>query len=224
MFIGHFAVGFATKPLAPKASLGWLMLAPMFCDVLWPLFLALGIETTDIVPGYTAFTPLKLYDQAWSHSVVMVLVYALALAGVYFALNRDRRGALVVAGGVVSHWVLDVLTHRPELQLYPGGEHVLGLELWASVPGTVAVEGLLFAGSTLVYARTTEPLTRFGTVGFVSMVGLLVLVYAATVLGPPPPSWQLMMYLAFSSWGLLLWAHLFDRRRARVKSEATSEI
>ncbi len=218
MFIGHFAVGFASKPLAPKASLGWLMIAPMFCDVLWPLFLALGIEKTDVVPGYTAFTPLNLYDIPWSHSLVMVLVWSALLGGLYFALNKDRRGAAVVAAGVFSHWVLDVLTHRPEMQVYPGGPHVLGLELWASIPGTVAVEGLLFVGSVILYARATKPTARSGTIGFIAFVAFLALAYVGNLLGPPPPSWQAVMVVAFFSYLLVPWAHAFDRRRAVASS------
>jgi hypothetical protein len=213
MFIGHFAVGFASKPLAPKASLGWLMLAPMFCDVLWPLFLAIGLEQTAVVPGYTAFTPLNLYDIPWSHSLVMVLVWSAALGGAYFALNKDLRGAIVVAAGVFSHFVLDVITHRPEMQLYPGAPHVLGFELWASVPGTVAVEVLLFAASVFIYARTTRAKTRAGTVSFAAFVALLALAYVGNLLGPPPPSWQAVMGVAFASWLLVPWAHAFDRRR-----------
>lgn len=213
MFIGHFAVGFASKPFAPKASLGWLMLAPMFCDVLWPAFLALGIEHTEVVPGYTAFTPLNLYDIPWSHSLAMVLVWSAALGGLYFLLNRDRRGATVVAVGVFSHFVLDVLTHRPEMQLYPGAPHVLGLELWASVPGTVIVESVLFVASVLIYARVTKPTSGAGTAGFLAFVGLLVLAYVGNLVSPPPPSWQAVMYAAFFSYLLVPWAAWFDKKR-----------
>ena len=213
MFIGHFAVGFASKPLAPKASLGWLMLAPMFCDVLWPLFLALGIEKTEVVPGYTAFTPLNLYDIPWSHSLAMVLVWSGALGGLYLLKNRDRRGAAVVALGVFSHFVLDVVTHRPEMQLYPGAPHVLGLELWASVPGTIAIESALFIVSVVIYARTTRATSRAGTLGFAAFVGLLAFSYVGNVLGPPPPSWQAVMGVAFFSYLLVPWAAAFDRRR-----------
>ena len=217
MFIGHFAVGFASKKFAPRVSLGWLMLAPIFCDVLWPLFLALGIEKTEVVPGYTAFTPLNLYDIPWSHSLVMVLVWSALWGGVYLLLRKDRRGAVVIALGVFSHFVLDLLTHRPEMQLYPGGPHNLGLELWASVPGTVITEVLLFAAGVSVYARTTKPVSRGGTVGFVAFVALLAVAYVGNLLGPPPPNWQAVMYVAFASILLVPWAHAFDRRRVAAR-------
>jgi hypothetical protein len=213
MFIGHFAVGFAAKRLAPKTSLGWLIAAPMFCDMLWPLFLLLGIEHTEIAPGYTAFTPLNLYDIPWSHSTVMVVLWSALFAGVYFALRKDARGAAVLAVGVFSHWVLDVLTHRPEMQWYPGGAHVLGLELWASVPGTVIAEVALMVVGVAIYVRTTKPRDRRGTISFVAFVALLGIAYVSDVLGPPPPSWQIVMWVAFGSFLLVPWAWSFDRHR-----------
>jgi hypothetical protein len=78
MFIGHFAVGFAAKRVAPRASLGVLMAAPLFLDLLWPLFLAMGWETVKIDPGNTVFTPL---DLPYTHSLVM--------AGLVGAVRRD---------------------------------------------------------------------------------------------------------------------------------------
>src|SRR4051812_3678290 len=114
MFIGHFAVGFASKKLAPRASLGVLMLAPLFLDALWPVFLALGLESVRIDPGNTAFTPLDLHDYPYTHSLVGALFWSLLLAGGYLAVRRYRRGAIVIALGVFSHWVCDWITHRPD--------------------------------------------------------------------------------------------------------------
>src|SRR5262250_1005038 len=100
MFIGHFAVGFASKRFAPEASLGVLMVAPLFCDVLWPVFLALGIEHARIEPGATKVTPLDLYDYPYSHSLVATIGWSALVAAVYYALRRDRRAAWVIAAGV----------------------------------------------------------------------------------------------------------------------------
>src|SRR3954470_3350305 len=113
MFIGHFAVGFASKRAAPDTNLGILMLAPLFLDLLWPIFLLLGIETVRIDPGNTAFTPLDLHDYPWSHSLLMAVVWSLLVGGIVLAAKRSRRGAVVVGLGVFSHWVLDFITHRP---------------------------------------------------------------------------------------------------------------
>jgi hypothetical protein len=59
MFIGHFAVGFAAKKFAPRASLAPLIAAPLFLDILWPPFLLLGWEHVRIDPGNTRSIPAE---------------------------------------------------------------------------------------------------------------------------------------------------------------------
>jgi membrane-bound metal-dependent hydrolase YbcI (DUF457 family) len=144
MFLGHFAIGFAAKRAAPRASLGTLFLAAQFIDLLWPLLVLAGIERVRIAPGITVVTPLDFEHYPWSHSLLMVLVWGVLFAGVYFLIRRDRRTSLVLGLAVVSHWVLDWLTHRPDLPLAPGAERV-GLGLWNSFAGTLIVEVGLFA-------------------------------------------------------------------------------
>ena len=149
MFIGHFAVGFAAKRLAPETSLGWLIAAPELVDMLWPGFLALGWEEVRIEPGNTAFTPLDFVSYPWTHSLVMSIVWAIVFGGIYYMRSDDRRGALVIGGAVLSHWVLDVLTHRPDMPIAPGLATRIGLGLWDSVITTIVVEGGMFLAGVL---------------------------------------------------------------------------
>jgi membrane-bound metal-dependent hydrolase YbcI (DUF457 family) len=214
MFIGHFAVGLATKRLAPEASLGWHILAPGFLDVLFPIFVVLGIESVSIEPGYTAVMPLNLYDIPWSHSLVMSVAWSLAFGGVYFALRKDLRTAGVLAAGVFSHFICDWVTHRPEMQLWPGAAHSLGLNLWSSVPGTVAVELGMWAAAIYLYASKSTPTSPRGTWSFWAFVGLLTAAYLGNVFGPPPPSKEFVLGGIFAICALLPWAHSFDKRRA----------
>jgi hypothetical protein len=118
MFIGHFAVGFGAKRFAPTASLAALLAAPLLADLLWPPFLLLGWEHVRIFPG-TRFTPFDFYDYPWSHRLLMAAVWATLFMLIYWLLQRDRSGAVVVWFSVVSHWVFDWITHRPDLPLYP---------------------------------------------------------------------------------------------------------
>jgi membrane-bound metal-dependent hydrolase YbcI (DUF457 family) len=126
MFVGHFAVGFASKRLAPRTSLGVLMAAPLLLDILWPLFVALGVEHVRIEPGATVVSPLDLYDYPYSHSLAASLFWAALFAGLYYLIRRGRRTAWVIAAGVVSHWVLDFVSHRPDMPLFPGDSTRLG--------------------------------------------------------------------------------------------------
>jgi membrane-bound metal-dependent hydrolase YbcI (DUF457 family) len=188
MFIGHFAVGFAAKRVAPSTPLGWLVLAPIFLDVLWPVFVLTGIEHAAIVPGITAFVPLDLYDMPWSHSLAMAIVWSAVLALAYRMRHTDRRGAIVIAAGVFSHWVLDWVTHRPDMGIAPGIEHRVGLALWNSIPGSMITELAIVAASIASYVRATRPIDRAGRWGLVAIVAFLLVAYLATAFGPLPPS------------------------------------
>ncbi len=119
MFIGHFAVGFAAKRVAPRVSLGTLVLSVQLLDLIWPIFLILGIEHVRIDPGNTAFTPLDFYDYPISHSLVTAIGWGALVGIVYFVLRRYALGAWVLAAGVVSHWVLDVISHRADMRPVP---------------------------------------------------------------------------------------------------------
>src|SRR5574342_248111 len=112
MFIGHYAVALAAKKVAPKTSLGTLFLSAQFLDLLWPIFLLLGIEHVRVDPGNTAFTSLDFYDYPISHSLVTVIGWSLAFGFIYFFRRNDKVGACILGLGVFSHWILDFITHR----------------------------------------------------------------------------------------------------------------
>ena len=143
MFVGHFAVGLAAKPFAPRVSLATLILAAAFADLLWIVFFVTGLEHVEIAPGLMATNSLNLVSVPFSHSLLMDAVWALLCAGIYFLARRDSRGAWIIAAAVLSHWVLDVVTHRPDMQLAPGIDTRLGLGLWNSPTATLIVEGLV---------------------------------------------------------------------------------
>jgi membrane-bound metal-dependent hydrolase YbcI (DUF457 family) len=213
MFIGHFAVAFAAKPVAPGASLGTLFLAAQFLDGLWPVLLLLGIERVEIHPGDTAFTPLNFVHYPISHSLAMTLLWAALFALGYAWLTKDRRAALVAAVLVASHWLLDWLTHRPDLPLYPGGSERLGLGLWNSVAGTLVVEGLMFAAGIAMYLRATRARDRTGTIIFWVLIAFLIMAYLGAAFGPPPPDLRALEWTALSGWLLVAWGYWIDRHR-----------
>jgi membrane-bound metal-dependent hydrolase YbcI (DUF457 family) len=217
MFVGHFAVGFASKRLAPRASGGVLLAAPLFLDLLWPIFLATGLESVRIDPGNTAFTPLDLHDYPWSHSLVTSLGWSVLFALGYYAFSRYRRGALVVGAGVFSHWLLDFVTHRPDMPLYPGSAVSVGLGLWNSRAGTMLVESAMFVAGVWIYARTTRARDRIGAVAFWAMVVLLAVLYLSTAFGPPPPSVKAIEIVGFVAWLFIPWARWFDRHRQVIR-------
>ena len=188
MFIGHFAVGFAAKGVSPKPSLATYLAAAQWPDLLWPVLLLTGAEHVTIAPGDTAFNPLRFDSYPVSHSLVTVAAWGAAFAALVWWRSRDRRGALTCWALVVSHWLLDFITHRPDLPLAPGVSTKLGLGLWESVPLTLAVEGVLFALGVWLYLRATRPRDAIGRWGLVGLVALMLAAYFGAAFGPPPPS------------------------------------
>src|SRR5262245_21936978 len=148
MFIGHFAVALAGQRAAPKTSLGTLLFGAQFLDLLWPPLTLLGIERFQILPGDTRFTPLHFESYPISHSLLMSAVWAILIALVYFARRRYSAGAIMMGVAVFSHFVLDWITHRPDLQLVPGVETRVGLGLWYHPAATVGVETVMFRLAT----------------------------------------------------------------------------
>jgi membrane-bound metal-dependent hydrolase YbcI (DUF457 family) len=214
MFIGHFAVGLASKKLAPRTNLAWLLAAPLFLDLLWPVFLVAGIEHASLVKDApTPFLVLGLDDYPWSHSLLMALVWSAAMAAVYFAAARDRRGSSVIAAGVFSHWVLDLVTHRPDLQLAPGVATEVGLGLWYSTAGTVATEATLFIVGVVLYLGATRARGLAGKISIATLVGFLAVAYTASILSPPPPSIEAVGAAGLASFLIIPWAWWIDRTR-----------
>ena len=213
MFIGHFGVALAAKKIAPRTSLGTLVMAAQFVDLLWPFFLLLGVERVVIAPGATAVTPLDFISYPLSHSLLADLGWACFFAGIYKIVKQDSRGAVCLWLVLISHWLLDALSHRPDLPLYPGGSTYVGLGLWNSRVGTILVESAIFAFGAMVYAKATRPRDRIGFLAFRSFIALLFLVYLLNIFGPPPPSEKAIAFAALGMWLFVVWAYWLDRHR-----------
>lgn len=222
MFVGHFALAFGAKRLAPTASLGTLFLAAQFADLLWPSLVLAGVELFEIAPGDTVVTPLHFIYYPWSHSLVALAAWGALFALLHRALRRDSvpGAALVVGALVLSHWVLDVVSHRADMPIDLRSDALVGLGLWNSLPATLLVELTLFAVGVALYARATEAIDRIGARGLWALVAFLVVIHAANLFGPPPPSIEGVAWTAQSMWLLVAWGWWVDRhRRARTPAE-----
>ena len=213
MFLGHYAVALGAKRAAPNTSLGTLVMASQFIDLLWPVLLLAGVEHVRIDPGNTVVTPLDFYDYPVSHSLAGVLVWGVIVGGVYYALKRSWKSALVLGLAVVSHWVLDLALHRPDLPLSFAGETRVGFGGWNSLPLTLILELGLLAGGTYMYTRATKAKDRIGTYGLAGLLVFLVGIYFANVFGPPPPDAGMIGVAGNASWLFVLWAAWVDRHR-----------
>jgi membrane-bound metal-dependent hydrolase YbcI (DUF457 family) len=214
VFIGHYALGFAAKRLVPRTSLGTLFAAPTLADLLWPVFLLLGWEHARLVPNANPFLVLWLDDIPLSHSLLTLILWGGLVGYFYRAHTGYARGAVVVGLLVVSHWVLDFVTHRPDMPLYPGSVKV-GLELWNSVAGTLIVEGAMFIAGVAIYAGVTRARDKIGRYGFWALVLLLLGSYVSQLFAPPPPSnTALAIGAIVFGWLFVLLGWWVDRHRA----------
>ncbi len=214
MLLGHYAVALAAKKAAPKTSLGTLLIAAQLPDLLFPLFVLLGLEHVRIAPGITVVFPMDLYDYPLSHSLLAGLVWSVLLASLYYGFRREKRSAIIIGLAVISHWILDLITHRPDLSLGFGTGTYVGLGLWNSLAGTLIVESGLFIIGITLYVQTTKASDRIGSIGFWSWIGFLSAMYAGSFFGADSSIDTLStVMLMAGSWALILWGHWADKHR-----------
>ncbi|MBP6673180.1 MAG: hypothetical protein KA247_08520 [Bacteroidetes bacterium] len=214
MFIGHFAVALAAKKAAPKTNLATLIAASQLVDLLWPVFLLLGWEHARIEPGNTVVTPLDFYDYPITHSLAGALGWSLLFAGLYYMRRKLSKEAVVVGLVVFSHWILDLLTHRPDLPLLGNDSMKFGLGLWNNFAGTMLVEFGLFGIGTFIYYRATKANNRTGTIALVSLLVFLVVMHLGNLFGPPPPEIGMVAIAGNAMWLFVLWGWWIDKNRS----------
>jgi len=222
VFVGHLAVALASKRIRPEVSLAWYVGAATTLDLLWPVFLLLGVERVSIVPGATAFTPLVFDSYPWSHSLVMAVIWGATLAAIGRWRGVASFSAFLIGLLVVSHWVLDLITHVEDLPLWPGGLSRFGLGLWNSIPGTLGVEGVVWVAALVLYLKSRRSTRWQGTVAFWSLVIISTIMWALGPWSPPPPTPRTLAWFALIGWLLVPWSAFFDGRYAVRTATVTS--
>jgi hypothetical protein len=212
MFLGHYGLALAAKRVAPKESLGATVAASQWVDLLWPIFLLLGWEQVRIVPGLMPASSLEFVHYPITHSLLAVLGWALLVGGSYFLLTRRTTGSWILGALVVSHWLLDLPVHQPDLPLWPGSHIRLGGGLWESLPLTLILEFGLFLGGFFLYLRATKPRDGVGRWGLWAMVLVLALFYLSSFAGSPP-SEDALAIGGLTLWIFVPWAYWVDKHR-----------
>ncbi len=218
MFIGHFGTGLAAKKIDSKPSLGTLFIASQFIDLLWPIFILLGIEKVQIEPGNTAVTPLNFISYPYSHSLFGVLVWAILFGAIYYMLKKNFRTSLLLGLLVLSHWILDLFTHRPDLQLLPWSDFKVGFGLWNSVVFTIIIEGLIFIIGAYFYLSVTKSKNKKGSYGLWSLLTFLTLIYVMNIIGTPPSGTNAIAIAGLFQWLIVAWGYWIDRNRSAVQN------
>lgn len=209
MFIGHYALAFGAKKIDKLPSLAIMFVAVQFLDLLWPILVIAGIETFEIEPGNTALTPLNFTSYPYSHSLLMSVVWALIFACLYYAFTKNKKGSVLLGSLVLSHWILDFITHKPDLQLSPFSDIKVGLGLWNSPVIEVVLETGLFLFGGYLYLKTIKPERK---IAFWSLIGFFLLIHFMNILGPPPPSINAVAWSANLMWLFVIWAWWIEKK------------
>ena len=213
MFIGHFAVGFAAKKINSEPSLGTYFLAAQLLDLIWPTFLLLGIERAELSRDEANPIPLSFTHYPISHSLLTVIGWGILLGLGYAIIKKNTKAALLLGLCVVSHWLLDLVVHIPDLPLYPGDSPLIGLGLWRSKMITLILELLLFSVSVWLYITSTKAKNKTGVYATWSLIIFFILVHLLNTFGDPPPDMKAVAWAGHLQWLFVIWAYWSDRNR-----------
>jgi hypothetical protein len=185
MFIGHWAPALiaAAHPKAPK--LGTLFVAGQLVDFGFFGLMLLGVEKMRLSPGISVMNPMDLYHMPYTHSLAGSGLWAAGFGMLVWLLTRNRAGALIAAGVVLSHWFLDLLVHVPDLTLW-GGPPRLGLGLWNHPAIAMPLELGLTFGALIFYMLRTRAIASTARLAIGLLALLLLTVQMINWFGRPP--------------------------------------
>ena len=220
MFVGHFGPSYAIKAARPAIPLWLLFIAVQLIDVAWSILVLAGVEKVRIVPGITASNPLDLYYMPYTHSLVAAIVWSMAATAACRSRPKFRTGSAAVLVGVAvfSHWVLDLIVHRPDLPLYDDTMK-MGFGLWNFPVVAFLLEAILLFGGMALYLARTTPVDSVGRFGHPVFGIVMLAIQAYVFFGPPPVSPSAAAVTALVSYVVLaLVARALDKRRRPSES------
>jgi membrane-bound metal-dependent hydrolase YbcI (DUF457 family) len=217
MFIGHYGLALASKKTNATIRLGTAVLAAQFLDLLWPIFTILGWEKFSIEPGNTKMTPLNFEYYPYSHSLLGSIVLALSFAFVYFIIKKDFKTSAIYAFLVFSHWVLDFITHRPDLPLTYTSSEKVGLGLWNFPAAAIFLECLIYAAGIYLYLKSTRAINKKGTILIWIFISVFAIFYIMNLAGPPPPSAEMVSWSSLILWLFVFLGYWIDKNRSALK-------
>lgn len=209
MFVGHYAAAFVLRPLKKSPSLPVLFAGVQLMDILFFGFVLTGTESLRLTPGITAMNPLDLYNMPFTHGLGGVLVQSAIFGLLIAALMGDGQrlvGGLIASMAVFSHWILDVVTHRPDMMLFREIDKI-GAGLWNYPFAAMLVETLVIVSAFVLFVAITSPR---GGVGRASLIVLGLGMFALQCVNwfGPAPNPLTTSLASVASQGLLAYAIL----------------
>lgn len=189
MITGHFGLAAGVKKFAPRLPLWSLLLASFWLDIIFLILSMFGLES------YTAMDPVNpaygdvIINAPYTHSLIGAILISF-LTGWLANLRWGKKGGIVIGLVVFSHWILDLLVHRPDLPIVPGNLGnlpLLGFGLWQYPRLSGALELVLAIGGTVLYwvgaAKLKRGQRRRAVVASVVTGALLFLLFLLNIFG-----------------------------------------
>jgi hypothetical protein len=204
MFVGHYGVSFAARRVEKRLPLWVWFIAVQWLDVIWSVFVLMGIERLRITPGFTEANALDLYYMPYTHGLPGSIVLSLIFGGIVALFTTGNRGttALLAAAASFSHWVLDLVVHTPDLPLYDNTAKV-GFGLWRHVAFSFPLELIVLGIGAWSYTRMTTFAGAKGRYAFWGFVIFLAAMQVYANFGPPPTSPEVMAMTALAFYAVL---------------------
>lgn len=224
MGVGHAAVALGASKAVPRVNAGWLVFGALLADFLLGIFALMGLERAH-VPANFANLHYLTFTFPYSHGLAPLLLWSVTFGLLISRLQRpDRvRIFLVVAGLVVSHFVLDGLVHVVGLPIAGDNSPKFGLGLWNHMELELTLESLMAAAGVAIYLKTAgataSAWSRWGVPLF--MVLLTATTWTQlTMTKPPAPAALISGWIAGP---LLFGAVVYALDRKRVSALETAE-
>ena len=199
MFIGHWAPALSVASRRSAPSLGTLFVAGQLVD--WAFFglVLLGVEHMRFYPGISVMNPMDLYHMPYTHSLLGSGLFALVFAAAIWLASRSRAAALLGGAVVLSHWLLDLLVHVPDLTI-AGNPPKLGMGLWNYPAVEMPLELAITFGALWLYVRARRP----APIRVIVLAALLLAFQGFNWFGPVEPEvTPATSVLAFVAYGLV---------------------
>ncbi|WP_276389421.1 metal-dependent hydrolase [Eudoraea chungangensis] len=209
MFIGHYGIGLLAKKNKQLPSLAIMFIAVQLLDLIWPILVLLGIESLSIDPGNTKLTHLNFEFYPYSHSLFMALMWSIIFGLCYLLFTKNKKGSLILGALVMSHWILDFITHRPDLPIAPFSDLKVGLGLWNYPVLETILELSLFGIGAFLYFKSPNFKRK---IAFWLLVLFLLIVHMMNLLSPPPPSVVAVAWSANLMWLIVIWAWWIEKK------------
>lgn len=188
MFVGHYAAALVLRPLKKSPSLPVLFAGVQLMDILFFSFVLTGTEAFRLTPGITAMNPLDLYNMPFSHGLGGVLIQSVAFGLLIAALMGDGQrvvGGTVAGMAVFSHWILDTITHRPDMMLFSEIDKI-GAGLWNYPLAAMLVETLVIASAFVLFVAATRPRDGSGKTALIVLALGMIALQCVNWFGPAP--------------------------------------